>query len=264
MTDLHRLALALAPVPEKTWGLPFDASKDGHHIDWLIQITTVFTAILFVIMCIWMVWAALKHGRDHDADYDHGDSKHSVKVALTLSAVIFFIVDGNLWVDSTIDVNERFWNFAYADHAPERVQIEINAHQWAWDSRYSGPDGKFATPDDALSLNEIVVPVDTPVILHLASVDVIHSFYLPNMRVKMDAVPGAVNKLWFHPVVVGEYDIACAQHCGVNHYKMKGLLRVVAKEDYKRWLARQSALSQKLYNPDDATSHWGWEWKEID
>jgi cytochrome c oxidase subunit II len=264
MIDLTRLALALAPIPEKTWGLPLDASKDGHHIDWLIQITSVFTGILFVITCVWMVWACVKHHKDHKADYDHGDSKHSVKVALALSAVIFFIVDGNLWVDSTIDVNERFWNFAHADSVPDRVAIEINGHQWAWDARYAGPDGKMATPDDAVVLNELVVPVDTPIVLQLASVDVIHSFYLPNFRVKMDAVPGAVNKLWFHPTKVGEYDIACAQHCGVNHYKMKALLRVVAKEDYKRWLARQSALSQKAYNPDDTASHWGWEWQEMD
>jgi cytochrome c oxidase subunit 2 len=264
MTDLTQLALALAPQGGKGWGLPLDASRDGHHIDWLLQITAVFTFILFVIMCVWMVWAARKHNTSHAADYDHGDSKHSVKVALALSAVIFFIVDGNLWVDSTLDVNRIFWNFAHADRQPERVRIEINAHQWAWDARYAGPDDKFNTADDALSLNEIVVPVDSPIILQLASVDVIHSLYLPNFRVKIDAVPGAINRLWFHPVRVGEYDIACAQHCGVNHYKMKGLLRVVAKEDYKRWVARQSALSQKAYTPDDTTSHWGWEWQEMD
>ena len=75
MTDLTQLALALAPQGGKGWGLPLDASRDGHHIDWLLQITAVFTLILFVIMCVWMVWAARKHNSSHVADYDHGDSK---------------------------------------------------------------------------------------------------------------------------------------------------------------------------------------------
>ena len=264
MTTLTHLALAWAPKPEVGFGLPLDASRDGHHIDWLLQITAVFTGILFVIQVFWMIWASVKHDKEHTAEYDHGDSKHSIKVALVLSAIIFFVVDGNLWVDSTIDVNERFWNYAAAEEVPEHVKIEVNAHQWAWDFRYAGEDGKFNTADDPLSLNELVVPADTPITLQLGSVDVIHSVYLPNFRVKIDAVPGAISRLWFHPVKAGDYEIACAQHCGVNHYKMKALLRVVPKEEFKRWAARQGLLSSKVFNPDDATSQWGWEWKELD
>jgi len=258
---IQAVALA-APRPETGIGLPFDASKDGHHIDWLIKITGVFTAILFVITVGWILYACLKHNRDHKAEYDHGDSKHHIKVALTLSAVIFFVVDGNLWVDSTLDVTERFWNFAHADQAPGRLRVEVNGHQWAWDMRYEGTDGKFGTPDDVVILNDMPVPVDSPVILQLGSVDVIHSFSLPNMRVKADAVPGHINKLWFHPVKLGDYDIACTQHCGQNHYKMKAMLRVLPRAEFDAWLAHASKLAEKAYDPDDTSAHWAWEWKE--
>jgi cytochrome c oxidase subunit II len=257
-----------APQAEPGAGhLPRDASVNGHHIDWLLKITMAFVAILFVIMCIWILISAFKHNRKHTAEYDHGDSKHSVRVALILSAIIFFVVDGNLWVDSTLDVNKIFWNFAHADNHSEVVKVEVNAHQWAWDFRYPGADGKFdtravASEDDVIVLNELVVPVNTPVSLQLASVDVIHSFYLPNMRVKMDAVPGGINRLWFEAKDVGDYDIACAQHCGVAHYKMKGLLRVLSKEDYARWKKDAELMAPRYYNKDDLTAHWGWEWRK--
>jgi cytochrome c oxidase subunit 2 len=260
------------PLPEPGAGsLPRDASTHGHHIDWLLQITGVFVAILFVITCIWILIAAVKHGRKHTAEYDHGDAKASIRFALILSALIFFVVDGNLWVDSTLDVNKIFWNFAHADKQPDVVKIEVNAHQWAWDFRYPGGDGKFGTreklqdgEDDLVLLNELVVPVDTPISIQLASVDVIHSFYLPNMRVKMDAVPGMINRLWFQPKVVGEYDIACAQHCGPAHYKMKALLRVLPKAEYAAWKKDADLMAPRYFNKDDLTAHWGWDWREAD
>src|SRR5262249_26262384 len=153
----------------------------------------------FVIMVIWMLYATYKHNEKHEAEYDHGSSKHSVTVALTISAIIFVIVDGNLFVNSSIDLSKAFWNHADAETLSPAVRLEVNAHQWAWDPRYAGPDGKFGTSDDVVTLNDIRVPVDTPVLVQLASTDVIHSFYLPNFRVKQDAMPGMINRLWFKP-----------------------------------------------------------------
>lgn len=252
------------PLGEKGgfWGgLPRDVSLDGHRIDWLIQVTMVFTAILFVVMCIWMVWAVIKHNKDHEAEYDHGNAKHQVRFAATLSAIIFFVVDGNLWVNSTTDVNSAFWNFEKAEAAPGKVRIEVNAHQWAWDARYAGPDGKFNTRDDIVTLNDIRVPVNQPIILQLAATDVIHSFYLPNFRTKQDAMPGMINRLWFQAKETGQFDIGCAQHCGANHYKMKGTLTVMSEEDYAKWAAEASANGARLYNADDKDAQWGWEWR---
>jgi cytochrome c oxidase subunit 2 len=257
---LSSLASA-SPQPETAWGLPRDASEYGHHIDWLIQVTAVFTGLLFVIMVIWMVWACLKHDEKHVAEYDHGESKHSMKTALGLSAVIFFVVDGNLFYNSTTDTFRTFWNHGSVENNPQAIKIEVNAHQWAWDARYAGPDGKFNTQDDIVTLNDIRVPVGVPVLFQLASPDVIHSFYLPNMRIKQDAMPGMINRLWFQAKDTGEFDIACAQHCGVHHYKMKGMLTVLTPEEFKVWAAEQSAIASRGYDAKDNEAHWGWEWR---
>jgi cytochrome c oxidase subunit 2 len=160
-----------------------------------------------------------------------------------------------------MDVNQVFWNFPGAEANAAAVRIEVNAHQWAWDARYAGPDGKFNSKDDIVTLNDIRVPVNTPVILELASADVIHSFYLPNLRIKQDAMPGMVNRMWFQAKQVGEYDIGCAQHCGTNHYKMKGTLTVMSKEDYAKWAAEASQNGARAYSEDDSGAHWGWDWK---
>ena len=126
--------------------------------------TGVFTTILFIIMVIWMLWAVFKHNEKHTAEYDHGNSKHSVKTALLLSAVIFFVVDGNLFYNSTTDTFRIFWNHDSFENNAQVVKIEVNAHQWAWDARYAGPDGKFNTKDDIVTLNDIRVPVGVPVL----------------------------------------------------------------------------------------------------
>jgi cytochrome c oxidase subunit 2 len=259
---------ALAPPRTETgFGMPHDASVDGHRIDWLINVTSVFVVILFIIMCVWMLYASLKHNQTHTAEYDHGNSRHAVTVALGISAVIFFVVDGNLFVNATIDLSKAFWNFPEVEARGDVLRIEVNAHQWAWDARYAGPDGIFSSrdkpsSDDVVTLNDIRVPVGTPVLIQLASTDVIHSFFLPNFRVKQDAMPGMVNRLTFEAKETGEFDIGCAQHCGTNHYKMKARLTVLSKEDFARWVKEQSELSARAFEPK-ADTNWGWAWKEI-
>jgi cytochrome c oxidase subunit 2 len=254
-----------APRRGSGWGLPYDASQEGHRIDWLIQITGVFVTLLFIIMVIWMVWACLRHSekRKHEAEYDHGSSRKSVTVALSLSALIFLVVDGNLFVNSVVDLSEAFWNYEKAENHAKAVRVEVNAHQWAWDFRYPGLDGKFNTRDDVVVLNRLRVPVNRPVILQLAAVDVIHSFSLPNFRVKQDAVPGMVNRLWFQAKETGEYAIACQQHCGINHYLMKGVLEVMPEAQYDAWAEQASEAATRAYDPNDTRAHWGWEWRKL-
>jgi len=265
------LALGLLPAtcinaavqPEAGLGLPRDVSQNGHLVDWLIDITTVFNLILFTIMCVWMGWACFKHNRRHPAVYDPGSSKHSVTIALAVSAFIFAIVDGNLFVNSLNDLDREYWNFEKVAANPNTVRLEVNAHQWAWDARYAGTDSKFNTEDDVVTWNEIKVPVGVPIYVELTSTDVIHSLYLPNFRIKMDAVPGQVNRFWFQAKQTGDYDIGCAQHCGTHHYKMKALLSVVSAEEFKAWLREASATATRAYDPEDKVAHWGWNWKEL-
>jgi cytochrome c oxidase subunit 2 len=158
------------------------------------------------------------------------------------------------------DLGQAFWDFDYAEAQKDAVRIEVDAHQWAWQARYAGPDGKFNTADDIVTLNDIRVPVNSPVIVELSSMDVIHSFYLPNLRVKQDAMPGQINRMWFRAKETGEFDIGCAQHCGLNHYKMKGLLTILPRKDFDLWAAEASANTARAFDPQDTLAHWGWDW----
>lgn len=244
-------------------GLPKDVSVHGWRIDRLLGTTTVFVAIMFVVTVVWIAWACLRHGRAHRAEYDHGSAGKQIAKALALSAVIFFVVDGNLWVNGLSDMNDAFWNFGAAEANPKAVRIEINARQWAWDARYAGPDGKFNTADDIVTLNDLRVPVNAPVLFQLAATDVVHSFSLPNLRVKQDAVPGQINRLWFEAKETGVFEISCAQHCGTNHYKMRGTLTVLPEPAFAAWAAEASALARRTWDAADTTAHWGWDWERM-
>jgi cytochrome c oxidase subunit 2 len=254
--------VALAkPQPGSGIALPVDVSVEGHRIDWLINVTNVLTGILFVVMTGWILWSAIVHDKKHEARYDHGDSKRSVTMALAMAGSVFVFVDGNLFFNSTMDLDNVFHNFEKAEKDPSTLRIEINAHQWAWDARYAGPDGKFNTKDDIVSLNDLKIPVGTPVIFNVASTDVLHAFNLPNFRAKVDAVPGTINRFWIEAKDTGEFQIVCAQHCGTNHYKMKGVITVLSKEDYARWADQASKVAVRAYDENDEAAHWGWEWK---
>jgi len=248
------------PLPEKGYGLPHDVSMDGFRVDELIRFTLAAITVVFVIVAAMLLISFVRHRRDHPAAYAPG-SKASIAFALGFVGLVLVGVDGTLFMHTIVDMEHVFWNFAAAEAQPDSVRIEVQAHQWAWAARYAGPDGKFNTPDDVVTLNDIRVPIGVPVVVQLASVDVIHSMNLPNFRVKQDAVPGDVTRLTFRARTPGEYEIACAQHCGPNHYKMRGILTVLSPERYEEWLRGVEANARRGYDPDDAEAHWGWEWR---
>jgi cytochrome c oxidase subunit 2 len=136
--------------------------------------------------------------------------------------------------------------------------VRVVAEQFAWNVHYPGSDGQFgrtdaslvgpANPlgldrqapyatDDVVTINQLALPVDRPAIVQLSARDMIHSFGVPAMRVKQDAIPGMVIPVWFTPTVTGEFDIACSQLCGLAHYRMRGVVRVMAATDFRDWLA---------------------------
>lgn len=241
--------------------MPRDISTHGKLIDSLIHITLLFVTILFVIMVVWMAIAYFRHGEDHKAQYDQGTSKGWTTAKVGVIALVFFGVDGNLFYNSTVDLHETIWNFKDSLAKPDVVRLEVNAHQWAWDSRYAGPDAKFGTPDDVVKLNEWVVPVNTPVVIQLAAVDVLHSLYIPNLRIKTDVIPGSIRWAQFTATDTGVYEVACAQHCGTNHYKMRATLTILSKEDYAAWVKQAESDAKRAYDPGDESAHWGWDWK---
>jgi len=134
------------------------------------------------VMCGIIFWAATKHGPEHKAVYDHGSSGKALVLTAAVTLAILFILDGTLLYGSFVDLGEAFYNFPKESEHP--VIIEVLAQQWAWNIRYPGPDGKFNTADDVVTLNEMHIPVGRPVLLRITSKDVIHSFYLPNFRLK--------------------------------------------------------------------------------
>jgi cytochrome c oxidase subunit 2 len=113
-----------------------------------------------------------------------------------------------------------------------------------------------------VTVGELHVPVGRPISLKLRSKDVVHSFYLPNFRTKIDAIPGSTTRLWFQAQDAGSFEIGCAQHCGVSHYKMRGVLIAAPEDAYRAWLARAETDSRLRYDPADvvaAREAWDWE-----
>ena len=138
----------------------------------------------------------------------------------------------------------------------EAVVVRVVAEQFAWNIHYPGPDGKFGrtsislvsadnplgldrrdpdAKDDITTINQLNLPIDRPVLVHLSSKDVIHSFGLYEMRVKQDAIPGMSIPVWFIPNRAGEYEIACSQLCGLGHFRMRGFITIQSAADYKKW-----------------------------
>jgi len=260
-TLLATAACAWADPTGTGYGRPLDVSLDGHRSDTLFGIVTVCISVLFAIMVAIIAWASLMH-RDrpgHKALYDHGMGKRHLLLTTVVAGLIFFGVDGFALVHSSHDLAEGFWKFPTAQENP--IQVEVYAQQWAWNFRYAGADGQFNTADDIVTLNELHIPVDRPVMLNMKSKDVIHSFYLPNFRIKQDAFPGSISRLWFQAKQTGNFEIGCAQHCGASHYKMRGFLTIDSAEDYAQWAKDQSASSQRRYDEADSDAHWAWKWE---
>ena len=120
---------------------------------------------------------------------------------------------------------------------PTDVIIQVTAKQFNWQVAYPGPDGKFGTEDDKKFLDEMHVPVNKPIRVILKSQDVIHSFFVPNFRIKQDAVPGREIMAWFDATKPGKYEWPCAELCGFGHSGMKGWVYVHTADDYAKWAA---------------------------
>jgi cytochrome c oxidase subunit 2 len=162
-----------------------------------------------------------------------------------------------------------FWSTNVDAMPPEQnaTRVRVVAEQFAWHMHYPGRDGVFgrtdislvdpdnplgidrnepAGKDDIVTTNQLNLPVGKPVIVFLSSKDVIHSFGLPQMRVKQDAIPGIVQPVWFTPTETGQWNIACSQLCGLGHYRMKGVYAIQSQADFDAFLKEEASL---LTNP---------------
>jgi cytochrome c oxidase subunit 2 len=246
-------------------GLPALAAANGAQIDGLIGWTHIFMLILFVGWGGFFVYCLIRFRRSRQpvANYtgvrSHASNYGEVAVAV-VEAILLVGFSIPLWA-------------ARVDHIPsesEALVVEVTGEQFAWNIHYAGPDGKFgrtdiklldlqsnplgldrddpAAKDDVTTLNQLYLPVNKPIIVKLRSKDVIHSFGVPEFRVKQDAIPGLTIPIWFVPNVTTaemrtrmansefQYEIACAQLCGLGHAKMRGFVTIVTGEEFQKWL----------------------------
>jgi cytochrome c oxidase subunit II len=242
--------------------IPPDASVHGHHVDTIFGYLTITTGACVVIMTGFLLVPVVLHrdrGRKREAHYTHGVSWRDKLLAALVGAVVLVGIDLVALVRSADALRTTFWS--YPDGDPQAVRVEVLAQQWSWTFRHPGRDGTFNTADDLVILNELVVPTGRPIYLQLRAKDVVHSFYLPNFRTKVDVVPAAVTRLWFQPRHAGSFEIGCAQHCGAFHYKMRGTLRVLEAGDFARWMDRATADALLRHDPADREAHDGWDWQ---
>ncbi len=209
--------------------LPPDVSTFGHDIDSLFYLIYYITAAVFILVTVLMVVFLIKYRAQSGrrAVYSHGNT--TLEIIWTIVPAAILIVLSFMSVSTWAKI-KRF--------APDSdFEVQVTAKQFNWDVVYPGADHKFGTPDDVRFDNDIHVPVNKVIRVHLSSQDVIHSFYLPNLRLRQDAVPGRTILVWFEATKPGKYEIACSQLCGFGHSGMIGWLYVDSPEDYAKWAA---------------------------
>ncbi|HEY3972277.1 MAG TPA: cytochrome c oxidase subunit II [Candidatus Sulfotelmatobacter sp.] len=247
----------------KTWWLPVGAAASTGFIDGQFALTFILMGVVFLAAQLglgYIVWKYRETPSSPPVSYSHGNTMLE-GVWTLLTAVLFIglnLMGSNVWA------SQRFDREVPADD----VKVEVTGMQFAWYFRYPGPDGKFgktspnlmdpsaggeaavglsnndpAAKDDVVT-GTMFLPVNREVDVSLRAVDVIHSFFVPQLRFKQDAVPGLNIHMHFTPTAIGEYEIACAELCGLGHYKMHGMVHVVSQEDYDKWLAAREAEKQ--------------------
>jgi cytochrome c oxidase subunit 2 len=234
------LAAAFA-FPEAATGLPFwlklpdGVSTYAGRVDGLFYLVLWITGVIFIAVEVLLLFFLFRyrHREGRRAHYTHGSNR--LEVIWTIVPAVICVVLALLSRSTWADIKQRI--------PKDGVQIEIVAEQFAWNIRYAGADGKLETGDDVQSLNQLHVPVGRPVVVTLKSKDVIHSFFLPEFRVKQDAVPGMTTRIWFEGTRTGNWEIACAELCGLGHYRMKGFVTVETPEDFQKWLTDQAAAA---------------------
>jgi cytochrome c oxidase subunit 2 len=240
------------------WGLAPLASNWG-AIDDIIVITLIITGVVFIAINLFMALAILKfrHKAGRKAKYEPENRKLEMWLTLVTSlGIVAMLAPGLLVYTDFVTVPD------------DAIEMEVVGQQWSWSFRFPGPDhtlGKSdvknisinnpfgldpldsnAQDDILIQSNRVYLPLDQPVKIYMRSKDVLHDFYVPQFRVKMDMVPGNVSHIWLTPTVLGEFEILCAEFCGVGHFNMRGHVQVVEQAEYEKWLAQQTVFSTSM------------------
>ena len=215
--------------------LPQSVSTFGGDIDSIFALIYYTVGAWFILTYVVIIVFLIRYRRrpGRRAVYVHGNSLAQSAWVLVPGLIV-------LLLDISIDIHgEKVWE-KVKQHLPAgNIQVQVTGKQFAWEVLYPGPDGKFGTADDRQIDGELHVPVQKVVHVTLTSKDVIHSFFLPVLRLKQDALPGRKIKLWFAATKPGSYPLVCAELCGTGHTGMFGRLIVHTPEDYEAWVKSQ-------------------------
>ena len=214
--------------------MPEQASSVAAEVDAVYLFEIAVSAFFTILIAFLIIYFAIKYRRGSPADRTQGKS-HFYAMELTWIVVPFVLT-----------MIMFFWGARVYFHqvrAPAgAMEITCVARQWMW---------KFQHPAGQSEINDLHVPHGELVVLQITSEDVLHSFFLPNARVKQDVIPGMQQFVWFRPLKSGEYDIVCAELCGWGHYKMKGRLTVEPATSFRRWLEQQEDAQNFPNRPED-------------
>jgi cytochrome c oxidase subunit II len=211
------------------WWLPENVSTYGRDIDWLFHLIYAITAITLVLVTVTLI-AFLIMYRDRPgrrARYTHGN---------TTLEIVWTIVPSLILVILTF-LSAPAWSKIKMSQPPTDFVVDVTAKQFNWQVKHPNSDKVF--------LDEMHVPVNKVVHVRLMSQDVIHSFFVPQFRIKQDAVPGRTITAWFEVTKPGKYEWPCAELCGFGHSGMRGWIYVHTPDDYKKWAAENLTAEAK-------------------
>ena len=239
-------------------GLPIQASEHAPEIDEMIILIHWLMAVLFVGWGAFYVYTLIRfrESANPKASYTGVTSHTSSYLEIGVA-----VIEAVLLIGFAIPA----WAHRVNDIPPEEEATVVNVigKQFEWISHYPGADGRWGrrdisliTPtnnigldrsdpngaDDIVSINQLNLPVNKPVIVYLSSQDVIHSFGIAEMRVKQDAVPGLQIPVWWVPNEVGNWEVNCSQLCGLGHYRMRGFVTIMEQDEYDAWLAEEASF----------------------
>jgi cytochrome c oxidase subunit 2 len=243
----------------RSW-MPELASRHGAGIDQMLAYLLATTGIMMLAGYLALAYFIWQGSRRSGIGARLATRRTEVRLSIALGLGMAVVAEGGV-----IAIGMPVWTEYFNSTPPaDAVVLEVTAQQFMWNVRYPGPDGAFgrtdarliddatspigldpadpAGRDDIVTLNDITVPFGRAVRIRLRSRDVIHSFFLPHFRVKQDAIPGMSPEVVFFPTKPGSFEIACAELCGLAHYRMRGFFNVVSPDEYDRWLSAQQVL----------------------
>jgi cytochrome c oxidase subunit 2 len=247
------------PAALRFWHLPVDGAWHGHALDAHLLLNLWIALGLFALANALLLIGALGKRRSHRPIH---------KLTLEYLPLLGFAL---LFLFLSVRANSLWATQRYTGAAPDALQVEVTGMQFAWYFRYPGADQTFGRTSNSLVSaaegnpvgldphdphgaddivrSQLVLPAGREVDLTLRSIDVIHGFAVPEMRLKQNATPGQTQHIHFTPQRPGDYAILCTQVCGLGHYRMQAILRVLPVEQFDKWLAQQEHAQQPEAQP---------------